>query len=75
MLRRRPGVVVITGASAGVGRATARTFARRGARPPAGSTAKGGRDRARNYGRYTAIVTVVAHVGYGAIVGGFSAGL
>jgi hypothetical protein len=28
-----------------------------------------------NYGRYTAIVTVLAHVGYGAIVGGFSAGL
>lgn len=28
-----------------------------------------------NYGRHTALVTVVAHVAYGAIVGGFAAGL
>lgn len=28
-----------------------------------------------NYGRYTAIVTVVAHLAYGAIVGAFAAGL
>jgi hypothetical protein len=29
----------------------------------------------RNYGRHTALATVVAHVAYGAIVGGFAAGL
>ena len=29
----------------------------------------------RNYGRHTALVTVAAHVAYGAIVGGFAAGL
>jgi hypothetical protein len=29
----------------------------------------------RNYGRHTAIVTVVAHVLYGAIIGGFAGGL
>jgi hypothetical protein len=29
----------------------------------------------RNYGRHTALVTAVAHVAYGAIVGGFAAGL
>lgn len=28
-----------------------------------------------NYGRHTALVTVVGHVAYGAIVGGFAAGL
>lgn len=28
-----------------------------------------------NYGRHTALATVVAHIAYGAIVGGFSAGL
>jgi hypothetical protein len=29
----------------------------------------------RNYGRHTALVTVIGHVAYGAIVGGFAAGL
>jgi hypothetical protein len=29
----------------------------------------------RNYGPHTALVTVVAHIAYGAIVGGFAAGL
>ena len=29
----------------------------------------------RNYGRYTALATTVAHLAYGAIVGGFAAGL
>jgi hypothetical protein len=29
----------------------------------------------RNYGRYTALATIVAHLAYGAIVGGFAAGL
>ena len=29
----------------------------------------------RNYGRYTALATTVAHIAYGAIVGGFAAGL
>jgi hypothetical protein len=29
----------------------------------------------RNYGRYTALATAVAHLAYGAIVGGFAAGL
>lgn len=29
----------------------------------------------RNYGRHTALATVVAHIAYGAIVGGFAAGL
>jgi hypothetical protein len=29
----------------------------------------------RNYGEHTAIATVVAHVAYGAIIGGFAAGL
>jgi hypothetical protein len=29
----------------------------------------------RNYGRYTALATAVAHLSYGAIVGGFAAGL
>jgi hypothetical protein len=29
----------------------------------------------RNYGRYTALATTVAHLTYGAIVGGFAAGL
>ena len=29
----------------------------------------------RNYGRHTAVATIVAHVAYGAIVGGFAAGL
>jgi hypothetical protein len=29
----------------------------------------------RNYGRYTALATIVAHVAYGAIVGGFAAGI
>ena len=29
----------------------------------------------RNYGRYTAPATVVAHLAYGALVGGFAAGL
>jgi hypothetical protein len=28
-----------------------------------------------NYGRHTAVVTIVAHIAYGAIVGGFAAGL
>jgi hypothetical protein len=28
-----------------------------------------------NYGRHTALVTVIAHVAYGALVGGFAAGL
>jgi hypothetical protein len=28
-----------------------------------------------NYGPHTALVTVVGHVAYGAIVGGFAAGL
>jgi hypothetical protein len=28
-----------------------------------------------NYGRHTALVTVIGHIGYGAIVGGFAAGL
>jgi hypothetical protein len=28
----------------------------------------------RNYGRYTVLATIVAHVAYGAIVGGFAAG-
>jgi hypothetical protein len=29
----------------------------------------------RNYGRHTALATIVAHLAYGAIVGGFAAGL
>jgi hypothetical protein len=29
----------------------------------------------RNYGRHTALATIVAHIAYGAIVGGFAAGL
>jgi hypothetical protein len=29
----------------------------------------------RNYGRYTALATAVAHLAYGAVVGGFAAGL
>jgi hypothetical protein len=29
----------------------------------------------RNYGRHTALATILAHVAYGAIVGGFAAGL
>jgi hypothetical protein len=29
----------------------------------------------RNYGRHTAVATIVAHVAYGAIVGGFAARL
>jgi hypothetical protein len=29
----------------------------------------------RNYGRYTALATAVSHLAYGAIVGGFAAGL
>jgi hypothetical protein len=29
----------------------------------------------RNYGRHTALATVAAHIAYGAIVGGFAAGL
>jgi hypothetical protein len=28
-----------------------------------------------NYGRHTALVTVLGHLAYGAIVGGFAAGL
>jgi hypothetical protein len=28
-----------------------------------------------NYGRHTALVTVIGHVAYGALVGGFAAGL
>jgi hypothetical protein len=28
-----------------------------------------------NYGRHTVLVTVLGHVAYGAIVGGFAAGL
>jgi hypothetical protein len=28
-----------------------------------------------NYGRHTALATIVAHLAYGAIVGGFAAGL
>jgi hypothetical protein len=29
----------------------------------------------RNYGRHTALVTIIGHIAYGAIVGGFAAGL
>jgi NADP-dependent 3-hydroxy acid dehydrogenase YdfG len=61
MLRRRPGVVVITGASAGVGRATARAFARRGAKLGLLARAGAGLERAcEEAGAAVAIPTDVA---------------
>ena len=52
---QRPEVVVITGASAGVGRATAQAFARRGARRPAGARPRrAGRGRAGTSRRWAA---------------------
>jgi short-subunit dehydrogenase len=61
MLRRRPGVVVITGASAGVGRATARAFARRGAKLGLLARAGAGLERAcEEAGAAVAVPTDVA---------------
>ena len=71
------GVVVITGASAGAGRATAREFARRGYSMMAGEEHGPTVVRqleppgflALNYGATTPVAIVLAHVVFGAILG------